>query len=86
MVLGDSAIRAQGKLAAGIGIVEQRQGDLLEIVGTGCAAGGFASGLDCREQQRDQQANDRDHDEQLDEREAGVFSRADVQWLNPSDD
>ena len=31
--------------------------------------GGLAGGLDCRQQQRHQNPDDRDHDQQLDERE-----------------
>jgi hypothetical protein len=45
---------------------------LLEAVDAIAAAGRFASGLDGRQQQGHQHADDGDHDQQLDEGETGV--------------
>jgi hypothetical protein len=44
--------------------------DLLEVVATAHSASCFASGLDRWQQQANQHSNDRDHDQQLNEREA----------------
>ena len=41
-------------------IVVQRQADLLQIVGALGAAGGFPRGLDCGQQEGDQDRNDGD--------------------------
>ncbi len=49
-------------------IVMQRQTDLLEVIRALCSSRRFAGRLDCREQQGDQDADDRYHHQQLDER------------------
>ena len=46
-------------------IVVQRQVKLFEIVGTLRAAGRFPGGLHCRQEQRDEDADDGDHHKQL---------------------
>jgi hypothetical protein len=47
----------------------QRDADLPQIVRTGASAGTFASRLDGRQQQGDQNSNDSDHDQQFYQRE-----------------
>jgi hypothetical protein len=49
-----------------------RQGNLLQVVPARHAAGRLARGLHCGQEERDEDANDRDDDEQLDEREGGA--------------
>jgi hypothetical protein len=44
------------------------QRDLPEVVSTGIASHRFAGGLHRRQKQRDQDADNRDHDEQFDDR------------------
>ena len=46
----------------------QADADLLEVVDALRAPGSLAGGLDCRQQQRHKDPDDRDHDQQLDER------------------
>jgi hypothetical protein len=46
--------------------------ELPHVVDALRAASGFAGGLNCRQQQGDQDANDRDDDEQFDERKTGA--------------
>ncbi|MAT72332.1 MAG: hypothetical protein CMJ58_22745 [Planctomycetaceae bacterium] len=50
--------------------VQTRRGELLHVVDALHAAGGLARRLDGWQQQRDQQAHDGDHDQQLNQREA----------------
>jgi hypothetical protein len=50
-------------------MIQNCETDLLEMVFALGAAGGFAGGLNRRQQQRDQDADDRNHDQELDERE-----------------
>ena len=52
-----------------VGGIVERKADLLDVIRTSGAPGRFASTLNGREQQADECADDRDHDEQLDERE-----------------
>ena len=56
----------------------ERDADLLEIVDAGSAAGGFADFLHRREHQRHQNANDRYHYQQFDERERGPIYHSPV--------
>jgi hypothetical protein len=49
--------------------VKHRQGEILEIVRATRPSGGLAGGLDRRQQQRHQYADDRDHYQQFDKRE-----------------
>ncbi len=51
---------------------------LFDVVDTLGAAGGLASGLDRRQQQADQHADDRDDHQQLNEREASHSTRSSV--------
>ncbi len=55
-------------------IVLDGQPELLQVVRALHAAGGFASGLNRREKQTDQNADDRDNDQQLDEGETKLFA------------
>jgi hypothetical protein len=50
-------------------VIQDREADLLEVVLALGAVGRLADLLDGRQQQAHQHRNDRDHDEQLDERE-----------------
>ena len=50
-------------------VVVQGEADLLEIVGAVLASRSLASTLHCGEQQADEHANNRDHDEEFDQRE-----------------
>jgi hypothetical protein len=50
-------------------VIVAGESNLLEIVFALRAAGGFASLLDSRQQQRDKDRNDCDHDEKFDQRE-----------------
>ncbi len=47
----------------------QRQPDLFQVITAANASGGLAGGLHRRQQQRNQNADDRNHHQQLDERE-----------------
>jgi hypothetical protein len=47
------------------------QANLFCFVQALCSSRGLAGGLHRRQEQRDQDANDRDHDQQFDKREAG---------------
>ena len=58
------------------------QADLLEIVQALRAAGALAGGLNRRQQQRHQHADDRDHDQQLDQRKAAPMA-ADRDMITP---
>ncbi len=53
----------------GVVIVVHRQADLLEVIFAGKQIGGLANLLDRGQQQGDQHADDRDHDEQFDQGE-----------------
>ena len=53
----------------GVVIVVHRQADLLQVVGALHPAGRLARRLHGRQQQGDQHADDRDHDEQFDQGE-----------------
>ena len=55
-------------------VVVNGQAELGEVVDACGAAGGFACSLDGGEEQSNQDANDGDHDEELDERECLVPS------------
>ena len=55
-------------------IVEQRETQLLHVVGAGTAAGRFARRLDGRQQKTDERADDGDHHEQFHERKAGTVA------------
>jgi hypothetical protein len=56
-----------GQIAEGALEVVDREADLLHVVLALRPPGGFARLLDGRQEQRDQDRNDRDHDQQLDE-------------------
>jgi hypothetical protein len=53
-------------------VVVQRNAELLEIIPALGTAGSLASGLNGRQQQRDEDADDRNHDQQLDQGKAGA--------------
>ena len=55
-------------------VVVQGQADLLQVVDALRPPGRLAGGLDGGQQQRDQDRDDRDHHQQLDQREAGPAS------------
>ena len=57
----------------GVGVHLAREGQLLEVVRALHAASGFARGLNRRQKQADQNTDNRDHDEELDEREAATL-------------
>ena len=60
-----------GREAAGVVVVVvEREANLLEIVAAARCPGTFASGLNSRQQEPDERPDDRDHDEELDKREA----------------
>ena len=61
-----------GIMAAGTLIIGDCQGDLADVVLASDAAGGFAGRLHGRQQERQQNADDRDDYEELDERERGA--------------
>jgi hypothetical protein len=48
-----------------VGVVVEGQGELLHVVGALTSPGGFPGGLHRGQQQRDQNPDDRDHDQQL---------------------
>ena len=48
----------------------KRQPDLVQVITAGNASGRLTRRLDCRQQQRDQDADDRNHHQQFDERKA----------------
>ena len=56
----------------------QGQADLLQIVAALHAVRGFPDLLDGRQQQADQDGDDRDHHQQLNEREPAASSRSAV--------
>jgi hypothetical protein len=62
-------LRADRERIIGAVVVLNRQAELLEIVDALRPAGGLASGLDCGQQECDQDCNDGDHHQQLDKRE-----------------
>jgi hypothetical protein len=68
-VLARTLIRSVWERLVGIVIAVQRERQILEVVLALRAAGRFAGGLDGRQQQCDEDANDRDDDQELDERE-----------------
>ena len=53
-------------------IVDCCERDILDVVGTLRAPGGFAGGLDCWKQECDQNADNGDDDEQFDQREPAM--------------
>ena len=55
----------------GIHVIVDRQADLLQVVGALGPPRRFACGLHRRQEQGDQDCDDRDHHQQLDERESG---------------
>ena len=59
--MGGQVREVPGKLAGAIMIAVARQGQLLEIVGTLAAIGGFTHLLDRRQQQADEDGDNRDH-------------------------
>ena len=59
-----------------VGVVVQSEPQLLEVVAAGVAAGSFAGRLHRWEQQTDKRADDGDHDQEFDEREARGHSPA----------
>ena len=63
-----------GNARARIVIGQQRDADLPQVIRALAAPGTLARSLNGRQQQRDQQADDGDHDQQLDEREAAARS------------
>src|SRR5262249_21437639 len=55
--------------AVGVGTVDRTEADLPQVVAALCASGGLAHLLDRRQEQADQDGDDRDHHQQLDQRE-----------------
>ena len=55
---------------AGLLVITDAEAQLLEIVGTAHPSPSLAGRLHCRQQQADERADDGDHDQQFDEREA----------------
>jgi hypothetical protein len=53
----------------------RRYPQLPDVVGTARSAGRFARRLDSRQQQRDEHADDRDHDQQLNQRKTRAHAR-----------
>jgi hypothetical protein len=51
---------------------------LLEIIAAGRSSAGFAGSLDRRQEKPDEGADDRDHHEQLDEREPAPDGRGEM--------
>ena len=64
-------VDASRELAVGVVVVVQGQPDLLQVVLALHPGGGLADLLDGGQQQADQDRDDRDHDQQLDQREPG---------------
>ena len=64
------AHKALGKMLFCRFIIEHGQRDVLHMVLALCAAGRFAGGLNSRQQKRHQDADDGNHDQQLDEGKA----------------
>jgi hypothetical protein len=62
--------RGHREHVVGTVIVVHCQPDLLEVIGTLNATGGFARGLNGGQKQRDQHGDDRDDDQQFDQSEA----------------
>jgi hypothetical protein len=65
----------------------QGQADLLQVVGAFHAVGGFADLLHRRQQEPHQDADDADHDEQLDQREPDTAGGPHVylaSWEDPA--
>src|SRR5262249_53579611 len=65
---------AHRKAAMCIVVAMHRETNLLELVRTARPAGAFPRRLDGREQEGDEHADDRDHHEELDERETAFRS------------
>ena len=65
-------LRAHRQVFVGHVEIVNGQRELPHLVGALHAAGRFAGGLNRRQQERDQDADDRDHDQELDERECGA--------------
>ena len=65
---------AGGKVLMHIVVVEKTEANLLEVVLTLAASGRLAGCLHSRQQQRDQDADDGDHDQQLDQCECSPVS------------
>ncbi len=57
-------------------VIEQRDADLLEIVHALGPASSFASSLHCGQEQSDEDRDNRDHDQQLNERESLAFHKS----------
>ena len=65
-------------------VVDRRHAELLEVVHALGLAGGGAGRLDGGDQERDQRADDGDHDQEFDEREAGRPASTDVRRVQRS--
>ena len=66
------AFTARWEFAVHVFVIVQCQPLLMQIVLTGHPPGRFAGHLHGRQQQRNEHADNRDHDEQLDQREAAA--------------
>jgi hypothetical protein len=66
---------AGGKRLLAIVVVLDRQRPLAELISTSCLICGFACGLNCRQQQRDQDANDGNDNQQFDQRKSAALHR-----------
>jgi hypothetical protein len=64
-------LRGGSKVAAGRFKVERGESQVFEIALAVAATGRFACGLDCRQEQSDENRDDGDDDEEFDESERG---------------
>ena len=68
---------ARGQPADDVLVIQRRQAELLDVVSWHCAIlAALARRLHRREQQRNQDADDRNHDQKLDERKTGPLGRS----------
>ena len=61
-------------------MVQQPVADFVQALGALRAAGRLAAGLNARQEQRRQQSDDRDHDQQLDQRQRGPMRVHDARF------
>ena len=83
--------RTQRKPGIGIVVIMDRQPDLFQVVGALGAPSGFASLLNCGQQQGDQHRDNRDHHQKFNQRESrsrqtGTWHGSLLQWVGPTGD
>ena len=71
-LLAVAALAAAGKHPLAAVVVEQAEGNLLEVVSARRPPSGFSSALHGRQEQANEHADDGDHNQQFDERKAGL--------------